>query len=261
MVPDVAANADPNTGYEIILYGANGSRRHKRGRTALRGLFASFGTKLGFITPELYLNSACFHDVIHGDNGAFRGRMGADPCTGLGSPLGELLEERIQPAAIHASTMRGLIAENAQLQAQIAQFSAAQPASTAPCMGQAGQFIRPANLMARAAAVGGGCVSPAAAYSKHPGLALIKQLVCQYLQRDPNSTPDKMPMTGSGGILATLGQGSFTPISDFAVNCANNISRFITDGIKFSQDVQSQGTTIGNFISYIANCYNLACGV
>jgi hypothetical protein len=68
----------------------------------------------------LYLNSACFHDVIHGDNGAFRARMGADPCTGLGTPIGELLEERIQPAAIHASRVRGLIAENAQLRATIA---------------------------------------------------------------------------------------------------------------------------------------------
>jgi hypothetical protein len=121
MVPDVAANADPNTGYEIILYGA---ATVVGGTSAVAPLyarlFASFGTKLGFITPELYLNSACFHDVIHGDNGAFRGRMGADPCTGLGSPLGEILEERIKPAAIHASTMRGLISENIQLRTQIA---------------------------------------------------------------------------------------------------------------------------------------------
>ena len=119
MVPDVAGNADPNTGYEIILYGAS---TVVGGTSAVAplyaGLFASFGTKLGFVTPELYLNSACFHDIIHGDNGAFRGRMGADPCTGLGSPLGEILEERIQPAAIHASRVRGLLAENAQLRVE-----------------------------------------------------------------------------------------------------------------------------------------------
>ena len=80
MVPDVAGNADPNTGYEIILYDAS---TVVGGTSAVAplyaGLFASFGTKFGFVTPELYLNSACFHDVIHGDNGAFRGRMGADP--------------------------------------------------------------------------------------------------------------------------------------------------------------------------------------
>jgi kumamolisin len=121
LVPDVAGNADPNTGYEIILYGA---ATVVGGTSAVAplyaGLFASFGTKLGFVTPELYLNSACFTDITHGDNGAFRARTGVDPCTGLGSPLGELLEERIQPAAMHASRVRELIAENARLGAVIA---------------------------------------------------------------------------------------------------------------------------------------------
>jgi hypothetical protein len=66
------------------------------------------------------LNSACFNDITHGSNGAFRGRTGADPCTGLGSPIGASLEERIQPATIHASTMRNLLAENEQLRATVA---------------------------------------------------------------------------------------------------------------------------------------------
>ena len=144
MVPDVAANADPNTGYEIIL---DGALTVVGGTSAVAplyaGLFASFGTKFGFVTPELYLNSACFHDVIHGDNGAFRARMGADPCTGLGSPLGELLEERIQPAAIHASRMRGLIAENAQLRASAAQAQQ----RPFPCCHQAPVYGRPAALL------------------------------------------------------------------------------------------------------------------
>jgi subtilase family serine protease len=121
MVPDVAADADPDTGYEIILY----EKPMVVGGTSAvaplyAGLFASFGTKLGFVTPTLYLNSACFNDVTHGNNGAFRGRTGADPCTGLGTPIGASLEERIQPAAIHASRIRDLIAENAQLRATIA---------------------------------------------------------------------------------------------------------------------------------------------
>ena len=121
MVPDVAANADPNTGYEIILYCA---ATVVGGTSAVAplyaGLFGSFGTKLGFVTPESYLSSAGLHDVIHGDNGAFRARMGADPCTGLGSPLEEILEERIQPAAIQASRVRTLLAENAVLHTLIA---------------------------------------------------------------------------------------------------------------------------------------------
>ena len=121
LVPDVAANADPNTGYEIILYGAS---TVVGGTSAVAplyaGLFASFGTKLGFVTPELYFNSACFTDITHGDNGAFRARTGVDPCTGLGSPIGEILEERIHPAALDASRVRTLLAENAQLRAAIA---------------------------------------------------------------------------------------------------------------------------------------------
>ena len=121
LVPDVAGNADPNTGYEIILYGA---ATVVGGTSAVAplyaGLFASFGTKLGFITPELYLNSACFTDITRGDNGAFRARTGVDPCTGLGSPIGEILEERIQPAAMHASGLRTLLAENAVLSTLVA---------------------------------------------------------------------------------------------------------------------------------------------
>jgi kumamolisin len=128
MVPDVAADADPDTGYEIILY----EKPLVVGGTSAvaplyAGLFASFGTKLGFVTPTLYLNSACFNDVTHGNNGAFRGRTGADPCTGLGTPIGESLEERLDPATIHASKMRDLIAENAQLRAAIARIQLGTP--------------------------------------------------------------------------------------------------------------------------------------
>ena len=150
MVPDVAGNADPNTGYEIILYGA---ATVVGGTSAVAplyaGLFASFGTKLGFITPELYLNSACFTDITRGDNGAFRARTGVDPCTGLGSPFGEILEERIHPAALDASRVRMLLAENAQLRASAAQ------ARQSPCPGcqQTAAYSRPAALVASHAMV------------------------------------------------------------------------------------------------------------
>jgi hypothetical protein len=155
MVPDVAADADPNTGYEIILY----EKPMVVGGTSAvaplyAGLFASFGTKLGFVTPTLYLNSACFNDVKDGNNGAFRGRSGADPCTGLGSPIGESLEERIQPGAIHASTMRELIAENARLRANAAQ--ALQ--SRCPSCQEAAAYGGPAALFASRAAVAPVCV-------------------------------------------------------------------------------------------------------
>jgi hypothetical protein len=54
-----SALADPNIGYEIILYGSSSAVGGTSAVAPLyAGLFASFGTKLGFITPELYLNNA-----------------------------------------------------------------------------------------------------------------------------------------------------------------------------------------------------------
>ena len=122
MVPDVAADADPKTGYEIVLYG---SSIVVGGTSAVAplyaGLFASFGTKLGFITPELYLNNACFNDITKGNNGAYRASAGPDPCTGLGSPIGASLETLLtHPAASQARRMRELMAENARLRAAVA---------------------------------------------------------------------------------------------------------------------------------------------
>jgi hypothetical protein len=143
MVPDVAADADPDTGYEIILYG---KPLVVGGTSAVAplyaGLFASFGSKLGFVTPTLYLNSACFTDVTVGNNGAFRGRSGADPCTGLGTPIAANLEERIQPATIHANTIRELVAENAQLRANVAQTLR----SSCPNCQQGAAHVRPASF-------------------------------------------------------------------------------------------------------------------
>src|SRR5580698_5131049 len=94
MVPDVAANADPETGYEIVLHGA---QTVIGGTSAVAplcaGLFAALGRMLGFITPTLYLHPTDFNDITVGDNGAFRARQGPDPCTGLGSPIGDRLTQ------------------------------------------------------------------------------------------------------------------------------------------------------------------------
>jgi kumamolisin len=88
MIPDVSANADPNTGYDIYVRGAS---TVVGGTSAVAplysGLFAAFGTKLGFITPKLWQNPAAFHDITSGDNGTFSAQTGPDPCSGLGSPL------------------------------------------------------------------------------------------------------------------------------------------------------------------------------
>ena len=92
MVPDVAANADPDTGYEVVVHGA---ATVVGGTSAVAplyaGLFAAFGRKPGFVTPKLWANQLCFTDITQGDNGFFRARIGPDPCTGLGSPIGSKL--------------------------------------------------------------------------------------------------------------------------------------------------------------------------
>jgi kumamolisin len=93
MVPDVAANADPNTGYEIYY---QGGPQVVGGTSAVAplyaGLFAAFGRKLGFISDKLWSNVACFSDVTVGDNGMYHAAIGPDPCTGLGVPIGKKLD-------------------------------------------------------------------------------------------------------------------------------------------------------------------------
>ena len=89
MVPDVCADADPNTGYEIVVHG---SHAVVGGTSAVAplyaGLFASFGNKLGFVTPKLWQNQGAFNDITVGSNGLYDAAPGPDPCSGIGSPIG-----------------------------------------------------------------------------------------------------------------------------------------------------------------------------
>ena len=95
MVPDVSANADPYTGYDVFVHG---KRETVGGTSAVAplyaGLFATFGRKLGLVTPRLWLNQACFNDITQGDNGYYRARTGPDPCTGIGTPIADRLSAR-----------------------------------------------------------------------------------------------------------------------------------------------------------------------
>jgi len=89
MVPDVTGDADPNTGYNIFVLG---SETVIGGTSAVAplyaGLFAAFGTKLGFVTPTLWENQKAFNDITVGGNGFYNAAMGPDPCSGIGSPIG-----------------------------------------------------------------------------------------------------------------------------------------------------------------------------
>jgi kumamolisin len=102
LAPDVAANADPQTGYLVVV---NGQETPVGGTSAVApfyaGLFAAFGRKLGFIGETLWDNPSAFTDIVTGSNGGFTAAQGPDPCTGLGVPIGTAL------AAIFASSGPG----------------------------------------------------------------------------------------------------------------------------------------------------------
>ncbi len=110
-VPDVSADADPDTGYVIYYSGAWGGIG---GTSAAAPLWAAFtalvnasagcnGTPIGFANPLLYTAaahaySADFSDVTSGTNdwtgtndGSFPAGQGYDMATGLGTPIGSTL--------------------------------------------------------------------------------------------------------------------------------------------------------------------------
>jgi kumamolisin len=96
-VPDVAGNADPQTGYQVLV---NGTRTVYGGTSAVAPLWAalvarlaqSTGKTFGLLQPLLYDGVAAgktvagFNDITSGSNGAYSAGPGWDPCTGLGSP-------------------------------------------------------------------------------------------------------------------------------------------------------------------------------
>jgi kumamolisin len=95
-VPDVAGNADPDTGYEVRV---DGESAVIGGTSAVAPLWAALialvnqnlGTRLGFLNPALYglsAGSGALWDITSGNNGAYHCGPGWDPCTGLGRPDG-----------------------------------------------------------------------------------------------------------------------------------------------------------------------------
>jgi kumamolisin len=94
-VPDVAGDADPATGYNIVV---DGSPTVIGGTSAVAPLWAgllalinqSLGKPVGFLNPLIYETNlaATFHDITVGNNDGYKAARGWDPCTGLGSPNG-----------------------------------------------------------------------------------------------------------------------------------------------------------------------------
>jgi kumamolisin len=101
MVPDVAANADPGSGYQLYIHGADCVYGGTSAVAPLyAGLFAALGNKLGFISPNLWKDGRdCFVDITQGDNGDYQAAVGPDPCSGLGVPIGTALAKFVSQLA------------------------------------------------------------------------------------------------------------------------------------------------------------------
>jgi kumamolisin len=114
-VPDVAGDADPSTGYNILV---DGQRAVFGGTSAVAPLWAGLialinaqmGKPIGFLNPLIYqqaVEASAFHDISEGNNGDFSAAQGWDPCTGLGSPDGNQLLAALtgQPQPMTAERM------------------------------------------------------------------------------------------------------------------------------------------------------------
>lgn len=92
-VPDVALDADPNSGYDVVVSGAvttiGGT---SASAPAWQGFWAraqsAHGGALGFAGPVLYgLPAGDFHDIVLGTNALFPATPGWDYTTGRGTPI------------------------------------------------------------------------------------------------------------------------------------------------------------------------------
>jgi len=95
-VPDVSGNADPESGYQVLV---DGQRLVIGGTSAVAPLWAGLiarlnadlGRPVGFVNPQLYAHASACRDIVSGNNGAYKAGPGWDACTGLGSPNGTAL--------------------------------------------------------------------------------------------------------------------------------------------------------------------------
>lgn len=101
-VPDIAGDADPQTGYQVHV---DGQDVVFGGTSAVAPLWAALialtnqhrGKPAGYLNPILYQNytqlvqANALRDVTSGNNGGYSARPGWDACTGLGTPGGSKL--------------------------------------------------------------------------------------------------------------------------------------------------------------------------
>lgn len=105
-VPDVAGNADPATGYQVLV---DGQQSVIGGTSAVAPLWAaltarlvqSLGKPLGLMQQALYAGVqpgqpvVGLRDITSGNNGGYHAGAGWDACSGLGVPIGAALLTRL----------------------------------------------------------------------------------------------------------------------------------------------------------------------
>jgi kumamolisin len=101
-IPDMAGNADPSTGYQVLV---DGQQAVIGGTSAVAPLSAALtarlaqavGNHLGLLQQSLYAGVqpgrpvADLRDITTGNNGAYSAGPGWDACSGLGVPIGSAL--------------------------------------------------------------------------------------------------------------------------------------------------------------------------
>ncbi|HTW07460.1 MAG TPA: S53 family peptidase [Acidimicrobiales bacterium] len=114
-VPDVAGDADPETGYVVRV---DGQQMTIGGTSAVAPLWAALvvllnqaiGQPVGFLQPFLYSGGgmAALHPITEGNNGAYSAGPGTgwNACSGLGSPMGQALLLALRGAAPSAGPAR-----------------------------------------------------------------------------------------------------------------------------------------------------------
>jgi hypothetical protein len=117
-VPDVAGDADPETGYTVRV---DGQTSTIGGTSAVAPLWAGLitlanaqnKTSAGFINPALYSakGAKAFRDITQGNNGSFTAGPGWDACTGQGSPIGTAVIAAVAPATASKKGKKKTIAK------------------------------------------------------------------------------------------------------------------------------------------------------
>jgi kumamolisin len=116
-VPDISGDADPSSGYDVLVDGQN---QVIGGTSAVAPLWAGLialinehaGTAVGFVNPKLYATArSAFHDITSGNNddsnlGYYSAAPGWDACTGLGTPDGTAILEALTAGTASAEQAR-----------------------------------------------------------------------------------------------------------------------------------------------------------